>query len=804
MRYGLPVLLAMTLLCSTAPVRAQLQLLPLSNGRLDVTPATPMRAGAGDEIVITGEVRAAAPMRVVLRIDDGRSTSYGTRVNDERTLPPGPFEWRLTLAGARTSSGKLIDSADIRRILMFTPGRDGDVEIRSAAVRAGEPLPVNAKGFSFGLPDAPLFGGFERIAPGDKRIIQGPSMPVRRPGVDPLISSGMRGMEKFHIEQPQGRVRVSLWTEDVGEWETLPHALRRRIRVNGTDILNERLTPKQWIETRYLARRSAETGAAADSWDAYGARRGGLVTAEVDVGAQGLTIEMAGESPVATFVSAVLIQPAGQRSALDETQARRARWFRSMWRIADNAPASAPLYHMDQTRDGEPAPIRLTLAQGGGASFVVDVRSGQTIEKPGIEIDEPALGASRLRVDLWAAQRRLERRDVGLNLLQPDLSMLRSDLAALPISADASRRYVGWVHAPEQLQPGAYTGRVRIAGPRGELVIPLEVEALPVRLPPSTRPSGFYLDEAPHLTWFAEQGGDRRRQLNCDLAFLDALDIRGNAPAMATPTPEDDDRFVIDNLMAARGGVAAPWLAFTPAKRLRARFGPETAARMLADASGVLRGLGLAAPMWSVADEPSNPDHSEGDLKAWTQALRAADPKARLAAQLNTPKDMKLLPLFDVALINTGFGLDQDQVAVAARSGTEIWLYNTFQPRFTAGRWLAATGAGRYLQWHARMPTADPFDPTDGREGDVQMFFPTPLACPARPDIHHDVLRMAEGMADQRWIEWLRTRGEPQARALMARIDNSTPRRWRDAVAKFNGQSDAMRESIIDLARRIR
>lgn len=785
------------LLCGPALAQS----LPLSRGQLDVSGGAPMRAAPGDEIVIMGEVRADEPLRVVLRIDDGQSSTYGARVNDERTLPPGPFEWRLTVAGARTSSGRLIDAADIRRIILFTPSREGSVDVRSAMLRPAERLPAGALGLSFGSADAPLFPGFERVSPGDKRIVEGPAIPIRRPGVDPLIGSGLRGLEKVRLAWPQGRARVSLWTEDVGEWETLPHALRRRIRINGVDIFNERLTPPQWIAARYLANRDAEAGANLDSWDAYGSRRGGLITAEVDVGEHGLTIELAGESPVATFVSAILVEPAGQRAALDETQARRARWFRSMWRIAAHAPDPAPAYTLGpQNKPAEP--LRLAIAGGAGASFAFDARASFGALKPAITIEAPTSGGASLKVDLWSAQRRLDRRDVGLNLLRPDASMLRGEPSALPLLADVPRRFVGWVHAPEDAKAGVYKGRVRITTAEGELLAPLEVEVLPVRLPPANRPAGFYLDEAPHLTWFAEQGGERRRQLTCDVAFLSALGVRGNAPALSTPTPEDDDRFIVDNLTAARAGMAAPWLAYAPAKRLRARFGAETAAGKLAASAAMLRELGLAAPVWSVADEPSNPDHSEGDLSQWTRALRAADPKARLAAQLNSPADVKLLHLFDIAMINNGFGLDADNVARAAQGGREVWLYNTGRPRLTAGRWLAITGAARYVQWHARMPTADPFDPTDGREGDVQMFFPTPLACPPRPDIHEDVLRMAEGVADQRWIEWLRTAGEPEARKLLAQIEGGAPRRWRDAVAQLDQGAAQMRAAIVDLARR--
>jgi hypothetical protein len=98
------------------------------------------------------------------------------------------------------------------------------------------------------------------------------------------------------------------------------------------------------------------------------------------------------------------------------------------------------------------------------------------------------------------------------------------------------------------------------------------------------------------------------------------------------------------------------------------------------------------------------------------------------------------------------------------------------------------------------MPTADPFDPTDGREGDVQMFYPTSEPCPARHDIHPDVLSMAEGLVDQRWIGWLESRAEPEAQKLYETISASLPERWRDGL-RMSGRLDELRGAIIALAR---
>jgi len=125
----------------------------------------------------------------------------------------------------------------------------------------------------------------------------------------------------------------------------------------------------------------------------------------------------------------------------------------------------------------------------------------------------------------------------------------------------------------------------------------------------------------------------------------------------------------------------------------------------------------------------------------------------------------------------------------------KVWVYNTEAIRWSAGFGITSLGAERYLQWHARMPAADPFDPTDGREGDVQVFYPGVEPCDAR-DINADLLDMAEGIIDQRWLAWLETRAEPEARALRENLAGST-------VSAGGFDAEEARIRIIDLARHL-
>jgi hypothetical protein len=322
-----------------------------------------------------------------------------------------------------------------------------------------------------------------------------------------------------------------------------------------------------------------------------------------------------------------------------------------------------------------------------------------------------------------------------------------------------------------------------------------------VRLPPVAKPAGYYLDEAPHATWFPGHEDVRTRQIACDLAVMQSLGLTGSAPALSTPTMTAG-RFEADTLLARRAGVQAPWLGYTPAKRVLGAHGVQAGASIIARVETDMRAQGEIPPVWSVADEPSNPGHPETQLREWVAALRTAAPLARLGAQLNTPADMRLASLFDVLVVNDGFGLDLATLRSAAAKGRDLWLYNTGHPRLTAGLWLWRSPAQRYIQWHARMPTADPFDPTDGREGDVQMIFPSAQTCPAQPTIHRDLLEMAEGVVDQRWLLWLAAQPGTEGRALAEKIRAAAGENW--APARLQADLPHIRESINSLARRSR
>ncbi|GLI94923.1 hypothetical protein [Methylocystis echinoides] len=800
-------MLAALLLIGSFDAAAETMEFPTGTPEIDVAPSKAISIAAGEELVIAGVVTSRAPVMLALRIDDGQSTSYATRVNEERELPPGPFEWRLPISGAKRSNGQLINANDIRRLILFEANSEGLVRVDQFRVRATPQIPAGAIGVSLGSVDAPVIAGLSRIAPGDARIFGKHQTALRRPGLDPVVANGVIGVERLHLDWPRGRAHLSLWVEDIGDWENLPRVLQRRIRVNGVDILYQQKTPLQWINDRYLAGRDREPGPGEDAWTAYGRYRGGLLSADIDVAETGVDIEFAGDG-ASTFVSAATLEPAGRTSARDLVEAERRVWMTGNFPVDATQTGAGyfdgPTYDLDAL-SASVDPLKVTLTPGSGARATFLLRSSRHMGSPLVEIDLPIPAADGLSSDIFVAQQRLERTGAGSHLLRRTARMLRGDPSALPIVPGDPRRYEAWLSGANNLRPGAYKGVIRVTVPSGRLSIPLVVDVLPINLPPPSAVAGFYLDEAPHLTWFEETRPQRGAQLGCDLRTLQKFGVSGGAPGLSTPTAAGLAAFVQDARRAVDAGVRAPLFAYTPLKRLLASESVDEAAASLAAAMSALARASVPAPVWSVTDEPGNADQTGGDnLLALAAKLRASAPGIRLGGQFNNPADIKFISAVDAVLINQGFGIDIADVARLRRPGLDVWLYNTGEPRFTAGLWLWMTGASRYLQWHARMPTADPFDPTDGREGDVQVFPPTPEACPDRQDVDLSLIEMAEGLVDQRWLLWLSRRNDADARGLLAKIKSTIPSDWATASKDGATKARAMREDIIELARRLK
>jgi len=764
--------LTLALLLSTSVALAEER--SLAQGRLPLS--LPSFQGLDDalgELVIRGVNAGSAPATLVLRIDDARSVDYRRRVNEERMIAPGPFELAFPARGMRRSNGESFDLAAADRAFLFSAS--GEINA-SMVFRGGVSLPGGAIGFDLGPNDAPVFPGFSPLGPDDDRIIGGRAVGLRRSGAPGLTGTGLVGGTVYRLPVPAGRWRVTLWTEDPGEWETLPHPLNRRVRVNGQDIENYVWTPEEWIRRRYLRLARREPERLDSAWSAFGSLRGGRLDTTALATDGALTIELAGDGAAATFLAGVLLQPDdGSPSAADWVDAERGKRFDADWPVFGDAASWAP-----------PAPTSLT--RGGAARIELVIPAGR---RP-VALDY----AGDLKIMAFEARWTLDRLHTGRNLLRPSaahLVPLGSDLARNP---GLPRRVVLWVSAGMDAMPGRFQGAVTLDdGGRA----PFEGTVLPIKLPATPLPVGTYLERAPHLDWFSRDPRAGDEQSFCDLQMLAQLGFTTVAPPLPVPFGDRGPDYAFHLETLRKLGFSAPFVAYAPLKRLAQEVGLAAAPSQLATLADRLGAAQMPEIAWSIADEPSNAAHGS-DLSDLASALHTAIPGFRAAAHLNHPNDLKNLRGVDLALVNPGLSLDPALFAALRGRGVEPWLYNMGNPRLAAGFWGVKAGAAGYLQWHARMPTADPFDPTDGREGDVQFLFPTATVCPAQPDLHDDLLRLAEGIIDARWFAWAQ-RADPRLAALVAA---AVPQRWEDANLLTDAALRDLRSRIIQVAQGLR
>jgi hypothetical protein len=768
----------------------------------------PVALPVGQELVISGTNPSDRNVTFILRFDDGQSSSYATRVDIERVLPPGPFVLRYPTSGQRTPTGRVLNTGDLRRFFAVVADGDPQLHIDRITVEKGLVLPPDVIALDFGPPEAPVYSGFQPIYADDHRLKARSIKPIRRPGPDALIGDGLIGIERIELNLLPGHWRVTLWNEDPGEWEYMPHPIQRRIRLNGKNILYEQNNGESWVRNRYLAGGVPEALVDGDPWAVFGERRGGMLSGQVDLTDGHLVIELAGDAP-ATFVAAMVIEPAGGM-AWKMVQDARAQRFRETWRV-EHLPSVTPVDtllfggvppgRLTPASRPDSAEIQLTAAAGTAAVFdLIAVSPVNSVAE--LAVEGPANGAAPLPSRLWAGQWQYERPSSSATLLTVTPNRLRADFQRLQLKANLPRRYTLRVEVPDETPPGRYRGSVSLRSAGQTVRVPIILDVPTVKLPPIENPIGVYLEVLPLYNWFADLRPLRREAMSCDMLFLRSLGLTGISPPLTTPLGADIDTFIADMATVEAAGFAKPALAYAPAKRVIERVG-NFAGEKLAEIEQRLRANNIASPAWAIADEPSNPGSSPQRLIDISSALRAAMPTARLAGQLNAPADEKYLKYLDIALVNMGFGVDAADLKRVRQAGATPWFYNMGSFRLAAGFYFWRVGAEGYLQWHGRSPTADPFDPTDGREADIQMLYPSAKTCPTVPDIHANLLQLAEGINDLRWLKWLDSVASTDDRAirLRARLLEEIPDRWEPARQLDPAQLDRWRQDIMALAR---
>lgn len=529
-------------------------------------------------------------------------------------------------------------------------------------------------------------------------------------------------------------------------------------------------------------------------------------------------MRLLGDSPQQNFISGMILQKLDERiyrkksNGLQLVNARREAYFRQHWLIEDQ-----PLGEKDRSGSSAVQHKTLRLAQGEGrlVEFDIALKADTSLHWHSSFTQGGGYIEVRRAMPRW-------RRQGSAQYIKKRYSQLTAITTGL--LKQGEYRIALWIKAGDK-QSGNYAFSLVLNdlsnGPANDLVdkknqiLELSIEVLDQQLPINKQKVGVYLDHSPHLQYFEQWKSLQLAQVYCDLKYLKRLELQALAPPMSLPINEGEASWLKELALYQALYGNSDLLAYTPYKRLKERLNQNTLQETMAKITGLSRGVVINASQeasniyWSIADEALI--EQIPIIKEDAKQLHSANQIAKVAGHLNNPNQNSLIPHLDLVLINHGFGVDKAEIKKIHRMKTanspenkRVWLYNMPDFRLAAGAFLWHSKADAYVQWHARMPTANPYDPTDGREADYQFFYPQPIACMAIPDVDKALFELAMGQYELRWFLWLERRVEqgnsPGAKALKEKIERALGGNWRQAQRVNHSQLEQWREQIIELA----
>ncbi|MGL4825906.1 MAG: hypothetical protein ACRC24_00110 [Vibrionaceae bacterium] len=755
------------------------------------------------QFVIKGENPNARDAILVLRADDTDSPGYADRANLERVLPPGKFELTVPMASLRTPAGKKLNLEALKQVIIFSGRDETPLTIENVAIVTPQPLGENVLALDFGAPDSAVWPGFTGVDP-SSALLEGENLQAidrgnRQQAADPLMIDGIRGIEKLTLPLTKGEWLITLFFHDPGEWEYLPHPLQRKIFIDDKEIYSKKMSSTEWISNVYLQNRRDLTPKEATSWQQVGQKAASQISAQISSSGAPVVVTLRGDTLDSQFLNAVMVTPANNKQILETFFAEREKWWNNNWPTAAWQPKRSEKSTLQVKSEQQLA------APGTSALFEFEFAQGKAFGAPMVVVKKFQSKNDNKQPFNYAwhwGQWHLSRTSLSSTLLVARNDLLR--FAPLPNQNELAnaRRLTLRVDIAQDAKPDDYQGELQIVLPGGQtLSVPFKLSVLDVELPKLTKPVGVYLEKQVQFGWFDELARTADEALLCDLNYLKKLGLTGISPPFPTPDSEKNEQAfeqLFDEVTDL--GYFTP-LAYAPAKRLLAVKGASGAAQIIANIQNRYAKRLRSGPVWSIADEPSNPGHADEFAKL-SNAMAVIAPKVKVAGHLNSVADHNLLDLFDLVLINDGFGVDLSDIRSVKQKVEQVWLYNLDNVRAATGFYLWRVGADGFLKWHGRMPTADPFDPTDGREADAQLLYPSAAACPAEPDIDYQLYQLMQGIVDHRWLMWLeKQQNDPKAVALLEKLQSTLPTQWQKMQELDDEKLDELRLQIMSLAR---
>lgn len=784
-----------------------LALLQLSPAVLVENTTLPWRAGLEqlnqqDMLVIKGVNPNSRAQLLVIRIDDENSHDYYSRANLERQVPSGEFELRISALGLKKENKQPLDIRHLKKIFVFNGGElpKTSIEISSISIEKTRSLPDFVHAYDFGGRESGVLEGAIQVTLAVNKQLDsgielfGQMREIERPGPDPWIRDGIAGIEELRMPLDKGFWRIVIFREDIGEWENLPRQMDLRLSINGIEQpeKNSMKTASQWYQQQYL--KFYDHTAKEDPWQDIIRHRGLVQSYDFEQSSEPLSIQLLGDSPQQRFISGIILQKLEDgiyqsvSNGLDLVNARREHYFHQHWLVEDKKLS---------INNNKIHKQSLRLAKGEGQLIEFDIQL-EADSKPDWQSTFSDMGGY---LEVRKALPRWSRQGSALHI-----SKGFTHLTALKTSilANGNYRISIWLQAGNNQDAGQYDFKLGFKTKDAVIIqqLAVTIEVLDLVLPTNQQQVGIYLDHSPHLGFFKQWQSLQLAQVYCDLNYLDRLNLRALAPPLVTPTENNIQAWQQEIALYYDFYGTTDLLAYTPYKRLKKIFQKDVLQQKMAE----LVDKNQPGPeiYWSIADE-SLEQHSV--VKQDAQQLHSANQFAKTAGHLNDKSQKGLIEHLDLVLINHGFGIDVEEIAEMhkiknAKNNTNkrIWLYNMPNRRLAAGAFLWRSRADGYVQWHGRMPTANPYDPTDGREADYQFFYPQPRACEALPDVDRGLFELAMGQYELRWLIWLEQQQGEDAVVLKNSIEQQLGQTWQQAVKTKAHQLDHWHKQIINLA----
>lgn len=764
-----------------------------------------------DVLVIKGLNPNPSPQLLVIRIDDDNSHDYYSRTNLERKVDAGPFELRISALGLKQENKQPLDINNLRKLFVFNGEKNSTkypeqefegIKIHSINIEKIEAMPEHIQAYDFGSEFSEVLEGTVQISlpfnnkSYSKIQLFGQMKEVERPGPDPWIRDGIAGIEELRISLEKGFWRIIIFREDIGEWENLPRQMDLRLAINGIEQ-QEKISinsASQWYQQHYL--KFYKALAKEDPWQDIVQHRGLVQSYDFEQGSEQLSITLLGDSPQQRYISGIILQKLDEKvfqadtNGLNLVNSRRENYFRQHWLVENE---EITISNNDKKF--------LHLAQGEGRLVEFDIK----LEENAKPSWDSSFSESGGYMEVRQALPRWHRQGSALHIKKRYTHLTK--LKKVEIAKGIYRISI-WLQAGEQQIAGQYDVKLSFKTASNKILkeLVIDIEVLDINLPKNTQKVGIYLDHSPHLSFFKQWKPLQLAQVYCDLNYLDRLNLRALAPPLLTPTEDNMQAWENELELYSEFYAPADLLAYTPYKRLQKLLSITVLQKKMATLAAS-RSDGIDV-YWSIADEVLT-KKMKGVVQDAEQ-LHSANQFAKTAGHLNDKSQKALIEHLDLVLINHGFGVNTEEIAdihsmVSAdgESGKRVWLYNMPNLRLAAGAFLWHSKADGYVQWHGRMPTANPYDPTDGREADYQFFYPQPRACESLPDVDVALFELAMGQYELRWLIWLEQQRGGEAQVLREEIKKTLGQTWLQAEKTDASLLDNWFKQISDLAQRL-